>query len=148
VRALLQRVSWGRVRSGDRLLGEIGPGLVVLLGITHSDTTDSAERLARKVARLRIFSDAEGKMNLALPNVGGSVLVVSQFTLYADTRSGNRPGYSAAAAPETAIPLYEAFVQNLRDAGFKVETGEFGADMQLELLNDGPVTIWLDDSQF
>lgn len=148
MRALVQRVARASVRSEGRLLGEIEQGLLVLLGVTHSDTTDNAARLAAKVARLRIFSDADGKMNLALPNVGGSVLVVSQFTLYADTRSGNRPGYSAAAAPETAVPLYEAFVQNLRDTGFTVATGEFGADMQVELVNDGPVTIWLDDGGF
>jgi D-tyrosyl-tRNA(Tyr) deacylase len=144
----VQRVAWSRVKSGDSLLGEIGPGLLVLLGITHSDTTENAARLASKISRLRIFSDADGKMNLSLANVGGSVLVVSQFTLYADTRSGNRPGYSAAARPDTAIPLYEEFVQQLRNSGYTVATGEFGADMQVELLNDGPVTIWLDDAQF
>lgn len=148
MRALVQRVKWSRVTSEGSLLGEIGPGLLVFLGVTHSDTTDNAARLASKISRLRIFPDAEDKMNLSLANVGGSVLVVSQFTLYADTRSGNRPGYSAAAKPDTAIPLYEEFVQQLRKSGYTVATGEFGADMQVELLNDGPVTIWLDDAEF
>lgn len=144
----MQRVSRGRVTSGGRELGSIGPGLVVLLGVTHADTAEAAERLAGKIARLRVFSDDAGKMNLALANVGGQVLVVSQFTLYADARSGNRPGYTRAAPPETAIPLYEHFVATLRGAGFTVATGEFGADMQVELVNDGPVTIWLDDAEF
>lgn len=148
MRALVQRVKWSRVTSEGSLLGEIGPGLLVFLGVTHADTTDNAARLASKISRLRIFNDDAGKMNLSLANVGGSVMVVSQFTLFADTRSGNRPGYSAAAKPDTAIPLYEEFVQQLRNSGYTVATGEFGADMQVELLNDGPVTIWLDDAEF
>ncbi len=145
MRALIQRVSSASVSSEGAELGSIGQGLLVLLGITHADTAEAAERLASKIVRLRIFSDEAGKMNLALPNVGGSLLVVSQFTLYADTRSGNRPGYTRAAPPETAVPLYEHFVSHLRSLGFKVATGEFGADMQVSLVNDGPVTIWLDD---
>ncbi len=145
MRALIQRVSSATVTSEGTELGSIGQGLLVLLGITHADTAEGAERLASKIVRLRIFSDEAGKMNLALPNVGGSLLVVSQFTLYADTRSGSRPGYTRAAPPETAVPLYGHFVGHLRSLGFKVATGEFGADMQVSLVNDGPVTIWLDD---
>lgn len=146
MRALVQRVSRASVTIEDEVRGSIDHGLLVLLGITHADTAESAERLAAKITRMRIFNDDEGKMNKALANVGGSVLVVSQFTLYADTRSGNRPGYTAAARPETAVPLYEHFVSHLKKLGFTVETGEFGADMQVELVNDGPVTIWLDDA--
>jgi len=144
MRALLQRVSSAAVTSGGRQLGRIGPGLVVLLGITHSDTAEDAERLARKITRLRIFNDDDGKMNLSLANTGGELLVISQFTLYADARSGNRPGYSTAARPETAEPLYRHFTEQLRAHGFTVETGEFGADMQVEIHNDGPVTLMLD----
>lgn len=147
MRALVQRVSRSSVVSEGRLLGEIGAGLLVLLGVTHSDTADDAERLAAKIGRLRIFPDDAGKMNLSLANVGGEVLVVSQFTLYGDARSGNRPGYSQAARPETAVPLYEHFTASLRRLGFTVATGEFGADMQVELVNDGPVTLWLDTGQ-
>lgn len=144
MRAVVQRVSSSSVSSEGRLLGEIGPGLMVLLGVTHADTAEDAERLAGKITRLRIFSDDEGKMNLSLSNIGGELLVVSQFTLFADARSGNRPGYSQAARPETAVPLYEHFVATLRRMGFTVATGEFGADMQVAIANDGPVTVILD----
>jgi len=147
VRALLQRVSSAAVSSEGRELGRIGPGLVVLLGITHADTAEDAEKLAGKIGRLRIFTDEDGKMNLSLANVGGSLLVISQFTLFADARSGNRPGYSMAARPETAVPLYEHFITRLKEAGFTVETGAFGADMQVEIHNDGPVTIMLDTAE-
>ncbi len=148
MRAVIQRVSSARVTSDERLLGEIGRGLLVLLGVTHEDTEAEAGRLAGKISRLRIFSDEQGKMNLALNAVGGELLVVSQFTLFADVRSGNRPGYSLAARPETAVPLYERFVAELRSLGFTVATGEFGADMQVELLNDGPVTLIIDTNDF
>lgn len=148
MRAVIQRVSRAQVTSEGELLGKIGRGLLVLLGVTHEDTTAEAARLAGKVSRLRIFPDEAGKMNLAASTVQAELLVVSQFTLYADTRSGNRPGYSAAARPETAIPLYESFVSSLRSLGHEVATGEFGADMQVELVNDGPVTIILDTDEF
>lgn len=144
MRAVVQRVSSSSVSSEGRLLGEIGPGLMVLLGVTHADTAEDAERLAGKITRLRIFSDDEGKMNLSLSNIGGELLVVSQFTLFADARSGNRPSYSQAARPETAVPLYEHFVATLRRMGFTVATGEFGADMHVAIANDGPVTVILD----
>ncbi len=144
MRAVVQRVISSRVTSGERVLGQIGPGLMVLLGVTHADTADDAERLAGKISRLRIFADEAGKMNRALANVGGEVLVVSQFTLFADARSGNRPSYTQAAPPETAVPLYEHFLAALRRQGFRVESGEFGADMLVEISNDGPVTILLD----
>lgn len=148
MRAVIQRVSSARVTSEERLLGEIDRGLLVLLGVTHEDTEADAERLACKISRLRIFSDEQGKMNLALSAVNGELLVVSQFTLFADVRSGNRPGYSLAARPETAVPMYEKFVSELRSLGFTVATGEFGADMQVELLNDGPVTLIIDTNDF
>ena len=144
MRAVVQRVSASRVSSGGRVLGEIGPGFNVLLGITHDDTTELAERLAAKISKLRLFSDEQGKMNLSLDQVGGEVLVISQFTLFADARAGNRPSYTQAARPETAVPLYEHFVATLQGLGLKVATGEFGADMQVEIHNDGPVTVILD----
>lgn len=148
MRAVVQRVSSARVSSGRRKLGEIGTGMLVLLGVTHDDTPAAAKRLAGKISRLRIFTDENGKMNLALSAVKGELLVVSQFTLFADVRSGNRPGYSQAARPETAIPLYESFVAELRALGFTVATGEFGADMQVTLVNDGPVTLIIDTDDF
>lgn len=144
MRAVVQRVSASRVSSGGRVLGEIGPGFNVLLGITHDDTTELAERLAAKISKLRLFSDEQGKMNLSLDQVGGEVLVISQFTLFADARAGNRPSYTQAARPETAVPLYEHFVATLQGLGLTVATGEFGADMQVEIHNDGPVTVILD----
>lgn len=147
MRALLQRVSSASVSSGGKLLGNIGPGLAVLLGITHTDTEELAAKLATKAARLRIFNDSDGRMNLSVGDVGGAFLVVSQFTLYADARSGNRPGYSEAARPEAALPLYVHFTEHLAGLGFTVETGEFGADMQVELHNDGPVTVLLDTDE-
>lgn len=144
MRAVVQRVSASRVSSGGRVLGEIGPGFNVLLGITHDDTAGLAERLAAKISKLRLFSDEQGKMNLSLDQVGGEVLVISQFTLFADARAGNRPSYTQAARPETAVPLYEHFVATLQGLGLTVATGEFGADMQVEIHNDGPVTVILD----
>jgi D-tyrosyl-tRNA(Tyr) deacylase len=127
-----------------RTAGEIGRGLVLLVGLTHSDDEDDITWMADKVVGLRIFSDAEDKMNLSLADVGGSVLVVSQFTLYGDARKGRRPSFIDAARPEQAVPLYERFVAALRARDVRVETGEFGAMMEVELVNDGPVTLWLD----
>lgn len=149
MRALLQRVAWARVRVEDDVVGEVAApgGLLVLVGVTHDDDEATAERLAAKVAKLRIFADAAGKMNLSLRDVGGGALVVSQFTLYADARNGNRPGYGAAAKPERADALYRHFAEALRGAGVPVATGTFGARMAVELVNDGPVTIWLDSAE-
>ena len=141
MRALLQRVAQARVRVAGTVVGEIGPGLCVLVGVTHGDDEASARRLADKVWRLRIFDDAEGVMNLGLHEAGGAALVVSQFTLYGDTRKGRRPSWADAARPEHAEPLVDAFVAALRDLGAIVETGVFGADMSVELVNDGPVTL-------
>ena len=128
---------------GD-VVGAIGRGLLVLLGAEHDDTSDNATRLAAKIARLRIFPDAEGRFDRSLLDVGGDALVVSQFTLLSDTRKGNRPSFTDAARPEQAEPLVDAFAAALRGSGIRVETGEFGAYMQVELVNDGPVTIVLD----
>ena len=144
MRALLQRTSGARVRVDGEVIGEIGAGLVVLLGVGPTDTEDVADALARRVTELRIFDDAEGRTNLSLLDVGGAALVVSQFTLYADTRRGRRPGFTGAAAPELAERLYLRFAAALRDLGVEVATGSFGAVMEVELVNDGPFTIWLD----
>jgi D-tyrosyl-tRNA(Tyr) deacylase len=141
VRALVQRVTEARVRVDDEVIGEIGPGLCVLVGVTHTDDDATAHRLAAKVWRLRVFDDADGMMNLGLADAGGSALVVSQFTLYGDTRKGRRPGWSAAASPEQAEPLIDTFVAALTELGATVATGRFRANMQLELVNDGPVTL-------
>jgi len=136
----VQRVSRAKVTPG----GEIGAGLCVLLGVAREDTADTAERLAGKVARLRIFQNDEGRFDRSLLDVGGSALVVSQFTLIADTAKGNRPSFSDAARPDEATPVYEAFCAALQALGVPVETGVFGAHMQVEIVNDGPVTIVLD----
>ena len=128
----------------ERVTGAIGRGFLLLVGFTATDTEAQVAWMAEKVAGLRLFGDAEGKMNLALADVGGSVLVVSQFTVYGDAEKGRRPSFIAAARPEQAIPLYEAFVRALRERGVPVETGEFGAMMDVELVNEGPVTLWLD----
>jgi D-aminoacyl-tRNA deacylase len=144
VRALLQRTSGARVRVAGSVVGEIERGLVVLLGVGPSDGEPVAEALARRVTELRIFDDEAGRTNLSLIDVGGSVLVVSQFTLYADTRRGRRPGFTGAAAPELAERLYLRFAAALRDLGVEVATGQFGAVTEVELVNDGPFTIWLD----
>lgn len=144
MRALLQRVTFGRVSVGERVCGEIGFGLVVFVGAGETDSDEEARILASKIAYLRIFSDAEGKFNLSLLDVGGEVLVVSQFTLYADARRGRRPSFTGAARPELASRLCEAFIQSLREQGLTVQTGEFQADMLVEIHNSGPVTIWLD----
>jgi D-tyrosyl-tRNA(Tyr) deacylase len=144
MRVLLQRVSRAEVRVGDRVTGRIAQGLLLLVGFTHSDTDEQLVWMADKVAGLRIFADDEEKMNRSVLDVGGAVLVVSQFTLYGDAVKGRRPSFIDAARPEVAIPLYERYLALLRDRGLHVETGEFGAMMQVELVNDGPVTLWLE----
>src|SRR5262245_27035397 len=144
MRAVVQRVSRARVLVDGEVTGEVGWGFLVLLGIGRSDTDKEAQWLADKIAGLRVFEDAEGKMNLGLADVGGGMLVVSQFTLYGDCRKGGRPSFIEAAPPETAIPLYEAFVTAIRALGIFVATGRFGAMMQVELVNDGPVTLTID----
>ena len=144
MRAVVQRVAEARVRIGDEVVGEIGPGLCVLLGVGRHDDEASAERLAGRVARLRIFENDEGKFDRGVLDTGGGVLVVSNFTLLADTAKGNRPSFSEAAPPEQADLLYERFCEALRELGVLVETGVFGARMRIELANDGPVTIVLD----
>jgi D-aminoacyl-tRNA deacylase len=144
VKALLQRVSRASVRTEGEVLGAIEDGLVILLGVGPDDTEAVADDLARKSAELRIFRDDEGRTNRSLLDVGGSALLVSQFTLYADTRRGRRPGFTGAAPPELAERLYERFAAALRDLGVTVATGRFGAEMAVELVNDGPFTIWLD----
>ncbi len=144
MRALLQRTTGAAVRVEGEVVGSIGPGLVVLLGIGPDDTEAVADDLARKAAELRIFRDDEGRTNRSLLDIDGATLVVSQFTLYADTRRGRRPGFTAGAAPDLAERLYLRFAEALRDLGVTVETGRFGAEMAVELVNDGPFTIWLD----
>jgi D-tyrosyl-tRNA(Tyr) deacylase len=146
VRVVLQRVSRASVTVGGRVTGAIGRGFLLLAGFHLTDTTDQADWMAVKVAGLRLFPDDDGKMNRSLADVDGGVLVVSQFTLYGDTERGRRPSFVDAARPELAIPLYERFLAQLRAAGLRVEAGEFGADMQVELLNDGPVTLILERS--
>lgn len=141
MRAILQRVSRARVTVGGRTTGEIGAGLLVLLGVRKGDGEAEAEYLADRVAGLRIFSDPEGKMNFSLLDTGGAMLVVSQFTLYGDTRKGRRPGFDDAAPPDEARRLYEHFVAKARERGIQVETGEFQAMMTVELANEGPVTF-------
>ena len=145
MRAVIQRVSQAQVRVRGEQHGAIDQGLMVLVGIEAADTRQDAEWLAAKLVKLRIFSDVEGKMNADLVQVGGGMLVVSQFTLHAKTKKGTRPSFIRAAHPDVAIPLYEHFVQSCRqELGKPVATGEFGADMEVELTNDGPVTIWID----
>jgi D-tyrosyl-tRNA(Tyr) deacylase len=141
VRAVVQRVSGARVLVDGAVIGEIGPGLCVLVGVTHDDAEASAQRLAEKLWRLRIFDDAGGVMNVSAADAGLPVLVVSQFTLYGDTRKGRRPSWAAAAPPEVAAPRVEELVATLRGLGAEVATGRFGAHMQVELVNDGPVTL-------
>ena len=144
MRAVLQRVSQARVRIDGETVGEIGRGLVVLLGIAPSDTPEQAEWLADKIVGLRVFEDDDGKMNRDLIEVGGGVLIVSQFTLYGDCRKGRRPSFIEAAPPAVAIPLYAAFIDAVRARGVPAATGRFGAMMQVELVNDGPVTLIVD----
>ncbi len=145
MRAVVQRVSSSSVSIGENVKARINKGLLVLLGIEHSDTREDAEWLSKKIAQLRIFDDARGVMNLDVKETGGEILVVSQFTLHAKTKKGNRPSYIQAARPEQAIPLYNHLKKCLSaETGTEVQTGEFGAEMQVELINDGPVTIWID----
>lgn len=146
MRALVQRVAEAEVTVAGRSTGRIGPGLLVLVCAMQGDDATAAEKLAARVTKLRIFRDAADKMNLSVQDIGGAVLVVSQFTLAADTRTGNRPGFSTAAPPTEGERLYLHFAQALRDLGLPVETGEFGADMRVALVNDGPVTIWMDSA--
>ena len=145
MRAVVQRVARAKVTVDGRISGEIGPGLMILICAMQGDTEAQADRLAAKIAKLRIFRDAADRMNLSVRDIGGSALIVSQFTLAADLR-GNRPGFSTAAAPEDGKRLYEAFAAALAAEGVPVETGIFGAEMAVELINDGPVTIWIDSA--
>jgi D-tyrosyl-tRNA(Tyr) deacylase len=147
VRAVVSRVAWARVVADGELTGEIGPGLLVLVGVTHGDSKAEADWLAAKVASLRVFADDQGRMNRSVTEIGGGALVVSQFTLYGDARKGRRPSYVAAAPPELAAPLVEAVAKALAGAGVPVATGRFGADMRVESAGDGPVTILLDSAR-
>jgi len=147
MRAVVQRVRRASVVIDGETVAAIERGLLVLLGVAVTDTPDDVRWLAEKIAYLRIFNDAAGKMNLGMADVGGSLLVVSQFTLYGDCRKGRRPSFIAAAPPEIAVPLYEEFVNALRSFGLPVQTGRFGAMMQVELINDGPVTLILDTKE-
>lgn len=144
MRAVVQRVTEASVTVDGEVIGSIGPGLCVLVGVTHRDTDREAAKLADRLAKLRIFRDDDGKMNRSVLDVGGAALVISQFTLYADTRRGNRPGYSDAAPPDQAAPLVEAVADGLAAKGLTVAQGRFGADMDVRILNQGPVTITLD----
>ena len=147
LRAVLTRVKSASVTVEGKIIGKIGPGFLILLGVTHEDTEAQAVKLADKLMGLRIFEDENEKMNRSLADVGGEVLVVSQFTLYGNCKKGRRPEFLAAARPEIAVPLYEKFIALCRDKGFHVETGEFGASMEVESVNDGPVTLIVDTDQ-
>ncbi len=147
MRAVVTRVKHASVTIDGKVHGQIGEGFLILLGITHEDTEAQAVKLADKLTGLRIFEDENGKMNRGLEEVGGELLIISQFTLYGNCKKGRRPEFLAAARPEVAIPLYEKFVQLCRDKGFHTETGEFGADMQVDSLNDGPLTLVVDTDQ-
>ena len=147
MRAVLQRVTRASVTVDGEVLGKIGKGFMILLGVENSDTEEITDKMADKICKLRIFEDENEKMNRSLEDVGGQVLVVSQFTLYGNCKKGRRPEFLAAARPELAVPLYEKFVALCRDKGFHVETGEFGASMEVESVNDGPVTLIIDTDQ-
>ena len=147
MRAVIQRVSQAEVQVNGHSIGKIGKGFMILLGIHETDTLEDVEYLVRKISLLRVFEDKEGKMNLSISDIGGSILSVSQFTLFADTRKGNRPSFIQAARPEQAIPLYEDFNNGLKRKGIPVSTGEFGADMNVALINDGPVSIIIDSKE-
>ena len=144
MRALLQRVTHAKVEVNHTTVGEIGPGLLILICAMPGDTPETSAKLAAKISKLRIFKDADGKMNTALKDTAGAALVVSQFTLAADTSRGNRPGFSGACPPQEAKTLYEQFIKDIDALGISTATGQFGADMTVSLSNDGPVTIWLD----
>jgi D-aminoacyl-tRNA deacylase len=147
MRLVVQRVTRASVRAGDQLLGEIGLGALVLACIGEADTPEIIDRMADKLVGLRYFEDAAGRTNLAVADVGGALLVVSQFTLYADVRRGRRPGFTDAAAPDIAVPLIDRFVDRLRTAGARVETGRFGAEMDVDLVNAGPFTLVVDSTR-
>jgi len=147
MRAVVQRVSRASVTIGGEVYGKIDKGLVVLLGITHQDDQKDARWLAEKVAHLRVFEDEQGKMNRSLADIGGEMLIISQFTLYGDCRKGRRPGFSDAAPPDIAKPLYLFFVEEVKKKGIKAATGTFQAEMKVELVNDGPVTLLLDSEK-
>ncbi|HEY6826763.1 MAG TPA: D-aminoacyl-tRNA deacylase [Gemmatimonadaceae bacterium] len=144
MRALIQRAKRGEVRVAGTVIGKIGPGAVVLVGFTHTDGEEQSVWMADKIVGLRIFADDDDKMNRSILETGGELLVVSQFTLYGDAVKGRRPSFIDAARPDQAVPLYERFVELLRERGVTVATGEFGAMMEVELVNDGPVTLWLE----
>ena len=144
MRVVLQRVSHASVTVEEKVIGQIQRGFLLLVGVTHDDAMEDMEYLVRKIIQMRIFEDEEGKLNRSIQDVGGEILSVSQFTLYADTKKGNRPSFSKAAPGDVALEMFEQFNGLLRDTGIPVETGQFGADMKVELLNDGPVTILLD----
>lgn len=147
MRVIIQRTSRAEVRIDGETVGKINKGFMLLVGVTHEDTTADADYLAKKVAQMRVFEDADGKMNLAIKDIQGEILTISQFTLYADCRKGNRPSFIHAARPEQADPLYNYFNQVLREQyGLVVETGRFGADMKVDFVNDGPVTLVLDSA--
>lgn len=147
MRAVVQRTVLSRVTVGERVVGEIGPGLMVLLGIGKSDTLIEADYLMDKIANLRIFPDQQGKMNLSVLDIAGEILMISQFTLYGDSRKGRRPSFTEAGPPEQAEPLFEYCIDKLRSKAIRVETGEFGADMRVDIINDGPCTILLDSAR-
>ena len=147
MRLLIQRVSHAQVSVNKQVTGKIGPGLLVLVGITHTDTEKDVEYLAERCVKLRIFNDDDGKMNRSLQDIGGEMLIISQFTLYADTRKGNRPGYSDAALPELANQLYEKFIEKIAEKNIQYGCGIFGADMDVEFCNQGPVTILLESKK-
>ena len=144
MRVVLQRVSHASVTVEEKVIGKIQRGFLLLVGVTHDDAMEDMEYLVRKIVQMRIFEDEEGKLNRSIQDIGGEILSVSQFTLYADTKKGNRPSFSKAAPGDVAIEMFEQFNGLLRDTGIPVEAGQFGADMKVELLNDGPVTILLD----
>lgn len=147
MRAVVQKVTSSKVTVDDEVVGKISSGLLVLLGVTHEDTSKDVDYMVEKITNLRIFEDSEGKMNLSLKDVGGEILAVSQFTLYGDCRRGRRPSFSDAARPEVANPLYEEFVEKVRNQGINVETGKFREHMIVDLTNDGPVTMLLESSK-
>ena len=144
MRVLIQRTTAASVTIDEKINGQIGKGLVLFVGIRIEDTVEDIEWLVQKIVNMRIFTDPDGKMNLSIQEIGGELLVISQFTLFASTKKGNRPGFTNSAKPDISIPLYEEFITQLKSTGIKVETGVFGADMQVQLINEGPVTIWLD----
>ena len=144
MRVVLQRVSHASVTVEENVIGQIQRGFLLLVGVTHDDAMEDMEYLVRKIVQMRIFEDEEGKLNRSIQDIGGEILSVSQFTLYADTKKGNRPSFSKAAPGDVALEMFEQFNGLLRETGIPVETGQFGADMKVELLNDGPVTILLD----